>query len=316
MDYSRGVDLELVEEPPARRCRSSPGTTRTTSSAATTTASRRASCTWPTTTSVPGKKFFEWGNGPEGRMWDKILTDDRRPLPRADGRRLLRQPARLQLDPARRDRSRQQYWYPDPRARRRQERQLRGGRQPRGRSRRHGAAGVQRDRAAVRTPRCGSTRRRQGALEEQITIGPDKPFVREVPLPAGTRARTCARRCVRGRQRADRLSASRRRGRRRRCPSRSTPPPPRRTGQDERGAVPGRPAGWSSSTAPRWSPSRTTRRRCAATPATRAPTPRSAGRHCARAATRTPSVSCRRPWRGSPATTPARATASRCTCSA
>lgn len=24
----------------------------------------------------PGKKFFEWGNGPEGEMWTKILTDD------------------------------------------------------------------------------------------------------------------------------------------------------------------------------------------------------------------------------------------------
>ncbi|MGA2607521.1 MAG: DUF5107 domain-containing protein [Terriglobia bacterium] len=24
---------------------------------------------------VPGKKFFEWGNGPEQRMWDKILSD-------------------------------------------------------------------------------------------------------------------------------------------------------------------------------------------------------------------------------------------------
>jgi tetratricopeptide (TPR) repeat protein len=25
---------------------------------------------------VPGKKFFEWGNGPEGETWTKILTDD------------------------------------------------------------------------------------------------------------------------------------------------------------------------------------------------------------------------------------------------
>ena len=25
---------------------------------------------------APGKKFFEWGNGPEGEMWTKILTDD------------------------------------------------------------------------------------------------------------------------------------------------------------------------------------------------------------------------------------------------
>ena len=24
---------------------------------------------------VPGKKFWTWGNGPRGRMWDKILTD-------------------------------------------------------------------------------------------------------------------------------------------------------------------------------------------------------------------------------------------------
>jgi len=25
---------------------------------------------------IPGKKFWTWGNGPRGRMWDKILTDD------------------------------------------------------------------------------------------------------------------------------------------------------------------------------------------------------------------------------------------------
>ena len=25
---------------------------------------------------APGKKFFEWGNGPQGEMWTKILTDD------------------------------------------------------------------------------------------------------------------------------------------------------------------------------------------------------------------------------------------------
>ena len=43
---------------------------------------------------VPGKKFFLWGNNPSGHMWNKILSD-RRALPRADGRRLLRQPAGL-----------------------------------------------------------------------------------------------------------------------------------------------------------------------------------------------------------------------------
>ena len=25
---------------------------------------------------APGKKFFERGNGPQGEMWTKILTDD------------------------------------------------------------------------------------------------------------------------------------------------------------------------------------------------------------------------------------------------
>ena len=44
---------------------------------------------------VPGKKLWTWGNGPRGRMWDHILTDDGRPLHRADGGCLLRQPARL-----------------------------------------------------------------------------------------------------------------------------------------------------------------------------------------------------------------------------
>jgi len=25
---------------------------------------------------APGKKLWTWGNGPRGRMWDRILTDD------------------------------------------------------------------------------------------------------------------------------------------------------------------------------------------------------------------------------------------------
>jgi hypothetical protein len=25
---------------------------------------------------MPGKKFWTWGNGPDGRMWDRILTDE------------------------------------------------------------------------------------------------------------------------------------------------------------------------------------------------------------------------------------------------
>ena len=39
---------------------------------------------------IPGKKFWTWGNGPRGRMWDKILTDDDGPVHRADGRGLFR----------------------------------------------------------------------------------------------------------------------------------------------------------------------------------------------------------------------------------
>ncbi len=49
---------------------------------------------------VPGKKFFTWGNGPRGRYWDKVLTDDDGPYLETDGGRLLGQPARLQLDAA------------------------------------------------------------------------------------------------------------------------------------------------------------------------------------------------------------------------
>ena len=25
---------------------------------------------------MPGKKFWTWGNGPDGRTWDRILTDE------------------------------------------------------------------------------------------------------------------------------------------------------------------------------------------------------------------------------------------------
>ena len=31
---------------------------------------------WADHNMVPGKKFFEWGNGPEGKMWNQVLSDE------------------------------------------------------------------------------------------------------------------------------------------------------------------------------------------------------------------------------------------------
>ena len=44
---------------------------------------------------VPGKKFWTWGNGPSGQIVGQDPDRRRRPLHRADGGRLLGQPAGL-----------------------------------------------------------------------------------------------------------------------------------------------------------------------------------------------------------------------------
>ena len=61
---------------------------------------------------VPGKKFWTWGNGPRGRMWDKILTDDDGPyIELMAGAYSDNQPDYSWLQPYE-TKSFQLYWYP------------------------------------------------------------------------------------------------------------------------------------------------------------------------------------------------------------
>jgi tetratricopeptide (TPR) repeat protein len=61
---------------------------------------------------VPGKKFWTWGNGPRGRMWDKILTDDDGPyIELMVGAYSDNQPDYSWLQPYE-TKSFQMYWYP------------------------------------------------------------------------------------------------------------------------------------------------------------------------------------------------------------
>jgi len=61
---------------------------------------------------VPGKKFWTWGSGPRGRMWDKILTDDDGPyIELMAGAYSDNQPDYSWLQPYE-TKSFQMYWYP------------------------------------------------------------------------------------------------------------------------------------------------------------------------------------------------------------
>lgn len=61
---------------------------------------------------VPGKKLWTWGNGPRGRMWDKILTDDDGPyIELMVGAYSDNQPDYSWLQPFE-AKSFEQYWYP------------------------------------------------------------------------------------------------------------------------------------------------------------------------------------------------------------
>src|SRR5260370_622503 len=61
---------------------------------------------------VPGKKFWTWGNGPRGRMWDKILTDNDGPyIELMEGAYSDNQPDYSWLEPYE-TKSFEMFWYP------------------------------------------------------------------------------------------------------------------------------------------------------------------------------------------------------------
>ena len=133
--------------------------------------------------SVPGKKFFTWGNGPQGRMWDNILSDTDGPyLELMVGAYSDNQPDYSWLEPYE-TKDVRQFWYP---------------------YRTIGAVKNATVAAAVnlevtgRTAKVGFhvtaphavvtaklTASGRPLWSENATMDPGKPLVREVPLPEG-----------------------------------------------------------------------------------------------------------------------------------
>ncbi|MCL4401960.1 MAG: DUF5107 domain-containing protein [Acidobacteria bacterium] len=133
---------------------------------------------------VPGKKFFTWGNGPSGRAWDHILTDDDGPyLELMVGAYSDNQPDYSWLQPFE-TRSFSMNWYPF--------------RDIGGAKRANLDAAVNLDvvngtakvgfyataahAAATVTLKAGS----KVLLEEKTAISPAKPYTKDISVPVGT----------------------------------------------------------------------------------------------------------------------------------
>lgn len=135
---------------------------------------------------VPGKKFFTFGNGPAGRMWDKILTDADGPyLELMAGAYSDNQPDYSWIQPGE-TKDITEYWYPI--------RDLGGIKN----ANRDAAVNLEVDargtcRLAFNTTRDigpATVLLRAGErvlLRQEVRIGPDRPFSGELPLPGGVR---------------------------------------------------------------------------------------------------------------------------------
>jgi tetratricopeptide (TPR) repeat protein len=133
---------------------------------------------------VPGKKLWEWGNGPDGRAWDEILTDADGPyIELMAGGYSDNQPDYSWIE-AGQTRTLAQHWYPI--------REL-GGLKA---ANTEAALDLSVEDATARiavnaTSRRPDTRVRltagdEAVFEESLTLAPEAPFSREVVLPAGT----------------------------------------------------------------------------------------------------------------------------------
>jgi tetratricopeptide (TPR) repeat protein len=136
---------------------------------------------------APGKKFFLWGNGPEGRLWDKILTDTDGPyLELMAGAYSDNQPDYSWCQPYE-TKVVTQYWYPT--------RELGGLKNA------NLDAAVNLDIDPTGTARIALNTTAEfrdahvlleaqgkGLFEKRIVISPEKPFVDRLPLPAGAKA--------------------------------------------------------------------------------------------------------------------------------
>jgi tetratricopeptide (TPR) repeat protein len=135
---------------------------------------------------VPGKKFFEWGNGPEGVMWDKILTETDGPyLELMAGAYSDNQPDYSWIQPYE-VKMWKQFWYPI--------RQLGGIKN----ANLDAAVNLEMGRDGVARIALNTTHEVQGArvllragekvlLDKRLDTSPEKPFTEAVPLPLGVK---------------------------------------------------------------------------------------------------------------------------------
>jgi tetratricopeptide (TPR) repeat protein len=133
---------------------------------------------------VPGKKLWTWGNGPRGRMWDKILTDEDGPyIELMVGAYSDNQPDYSWLFPYE-TKTFEMYWYPF--------REIGGVKN----ANLEAAANLDVTPDGVAKVGFCTTRAQPQAtvllkagdrvlLEEKIAISPDKPYGKEVRVPAG-----------------------------------------------------------------------------------------------------------------------------------
>jgi len=132
---------------------------------------------------VPGKKLWTWGTGSEGKTWERILTDDDGPyLELMIGAWSDNQPDYSWIRPGE-TREVVQYWYP-----------IRGlGGLKNANSEGACDLAVEGNKARIAFHTTSERKRARGVLssagkvlfEEKLDIGPGKPFVRELGLPAG-----------------------------------------------------------------------------------------------------------------------------------
>lgn len=133
---------------------------------------------------VPGKKFWTWGNGPSGRRWDKVLTDEDGPyIELMVGAYSDNQPDYSWLQPFE-TRAFSIYWYPF--------RDIGGVK----RANTDAAVNLEVDSGAAKLGFYTTTAHpaarvlvkagEQTLLDRTIAIDPGKPFTASLPLPAGT----------------------------------------------------------------------------------------------------------------------------------
>jgi hypothetical protein len=132
---------------------------------------------------VPGKKFFTWGKGPGGSTWDKTLTDDDGPyIELMVGAYSDNQPDYSWLEPYE-GRSFSMSWYPF--------RNIGGVKKANLEAAvnldvNNGVAKVGFYTTSARTAaRVSLMAGKQSLLNETVSINPGKPYVKDVPIPAG-----------------------------------------------------------------------------------------------------------------------------------